>query len=221
MLESMRRHARYFYVLFVIVIITFIFWGVGGVDKSTSVSVAEIGKEKISVEEFWRTYERTRDAYREMYKGQNLDEIEKKLNLKKMVLDGMIDERVLLASAKDLGFAASDEELNHSVVNDPRFRRDGVFHKDIYLKTLALNRMTPDVYEGMLREQIAVDKLKRMIASSVDVTQADMADAPEDAAKAAMVKQMVIYNKRNAAIRSYVDGIKKRLDIKIRQEAIS
>ena len=46
MLESMRRHARYFYVLFVVVIITFIFWGVGGVDKSASVNVAEIGKRR-------------------------------------------------------------------------------------------------------------------------------------------------------------------------------
>ena len=111
-------------MLFVIVIISFIFWGVGGVDKSTSVNVAEIGKEKISVEEYWRAYERARDAYREMYKGQPLDEIEKKLNLKKMVLDGMIEERVLLASAKDLGFTASDEELQQAIVSDPRFRRN-------------------------------------------------------------------------------------------------
>jgi peptidyl-prolyl cis-trans isomerase D len=221
MLESMRRHARYFYVLFVIVIISFIFWGVGGVDKSTSVNVAEIGKEKISVEEYWRSYERARDAYREMYKGQPLDEIEKKLNLKKMVLDGMIEERVLLASAKDLGFTASDEELQQAIVSDPRFRRNGAFLKDIYIKTLALNRMTPEMYEGMLREQIAVDKMKKMIASSVDVTPAEIAGAPEDAEKVVMVKQMVIYNKRNAAIRSYVDGVKKRMDIKINQEVIS
>ncbi|HMK61343.1 MAG TPA: SurA N-terminal domain-containing protein [Dissulfurispiraceae bacterium] len=221
MLQSMRKHARYFYVLFIIVIITFIFWGVGNVDKSTSVSVAEIGKEKISVEEFWRTYERTRDAYRELYKGQSLDEIDKKLNLKKMVLDGMIEERVLLSSARDLGLAASDDELQQIIVNDPRFRREGVFHKEIYVKTLALNRMTTELYESLLRDQIAVDKLKRMIASSVDVTPADLADTPDDPAKAAMIKQMVLYNKRNAAIHSYVDAIKRQMNIKINQEAIS
>lgn len=221
MLQSMRKHARYFYVLFVIVIITFIFWGVGRVDKSTGVSVAEVGKEKISVEDFWRTYERTRDAYREMYKGQNIDEIEKKLNLKKMVLDGMIEERVLLATAMELGLTASDEELQQAIVNDPRFRRDGAFRKDIYVKTLALNRMSPDMYEAMLRDQLAIDKMRKMIASSVDVTPADMAGAPEDPAKAAMVKQMVLYNKRNAAIRSYVDGMKKQMNIKINQEVIS
>ncbi len=217
----MRRHARYFYVLFLVVIITFIFWGVGGVDKSASVSVAEIGKEKISVEDFWRTYERTRDAYREMYKGQNLDEIEKKLNLKNMVLDGMIQERVLIASAKELGLTASDEELQQAIVTDPRFMRNGAFQNDIYLKTLALNRMTPEMYEGNLRDQLAIDKMRRIIASSVDVTPADIAGTPEDAAKAAMLKQTMIYNMRNAAIRSYVDGIKKRMNIKINQAVIS
>lgn len=221
MLEAMRRHARYFYVLFFIVIITFIFWGVGGVDKSTSVSVAEVGKDKITVEDFWRTYERTRDAYREMYKGQNLDEIEQKLNLKNMVLTGMIEERVLLAQAKELGLTVSDEELQQAIVNDPRFRREGAFHKDIYLKTLALNRMTPKAYEDTLSDQLAVDKLRRMIASSVDVTAADMTGTPEDAAKTAMVRQMLLYNKRNAAIRSYVDGVKQRMNIKINQSAIS
>ncbi|HMK56330.1 MAG TPA: SurA N-terminal domain-containing protein [Dissulfurispiraceae bacterium] len=221
MLQSMRRHARYFYVLFVIVIITFIFWGVGNVDKSTSVSVAEIGREKISVEEFWRTYERTRDAYREMYKGQNLDEIDKKLNLKKTVLDGMIEERVLLASARELGLTVSDEELQQAIVTDPRFRRDGVFHREIYVKTLALNRMTPEIYESMLRDQITADKLRRMIASSVDVTSADLAGAPDDPEKSAMIRQMVLYNKRNAAIRSYVEAAKKQLNIKINQEALS
>ena len=221
MLESMRRHARYFYVLFFIVIITFIFWGVGNVDKSTSVSVAEIGKEKISVEEYWRTYERTRDAYREMYKGQNLDEIEKKLNLKKAVLDGMIEEKVLMVAARQLGLQVSDAELQKAIVNDPRFKRDGVFRKDIYVRTLALNRMTPEFYEEVLRNQLEVDRMKRMIASSVDVTPADLAGAPDDAAKADMIKQMVIYNKRNAAIRSYVEGVKRGMNIKINQEVTS
>ena len=134
MLQSMRKHARYFYVLFFIVIITFIFWGVGTKDKSTTETVVEIGKEKITVEEFWRAYERTRDTYRELYKDQPFDEIEKKLNLKQMVLNGLLEERVLLISARELGLTASDEDLQQTIINDPRFRRDGVFKKDIYLR---------------------------------------------------------------------------------------
>jgi peptidyl-prolyl cis-trans isomerase D len=186
----MRKHARYFYVLFFIVIITFIFWGVGTKDKQTAQAVAEIGKEKITAEEFWRAYDRARDTYREIYKDQPLEDIEKKLNLKQMVLNGLIEERVLLVSARELGLTASDEDLQQAIVNDPRFRRDGVFKKDIYLKTLSMNRLTADMYEGILRDQLAVDKMRRLILLSVDVTDIDLAGTVADPAKAAMMKQM-------------------------------
>jgi len=221
MLQSMRKHARYFYVLFFIVIITFIFWGVGTKDKSTTETVVEIGKEKITVEEFWRAYEKTRDTYRELYKDQPFDEIEKKLNLKQMVLNGLLEERVLLVSARELGLTASDEDLQQAIINDPRFRRDGVFKKDIYLRTLTMNRLTPDMYEGMLRDQLAVDKMRRLIISSVDINEIDLAGTQADPTKAAMIKQMAIYNKRNAALRSFVEGAKARMNFKINKDIIS
>jgi peptidyl-prolyl cis-trans isomerase D len=217
----MRKHARYFYVLFFIVIITFIFWGVGTKDKSTTETVVEIGKEKITVEEFWRAYERTRDTYRELYKDQPFDEIEKKLNLKQMVLNGLLEERVLLVSARELGLTASDEDLQQAIINDPRFRRDGVFKKDIYLRTLTMNRLTPDMYEGMLRDQLAVDKMRRLIISSVDINEIDLAGTQADPTKAVMIKQMALYNKRNAALRSFVEGAKARMNFKINKDIIS
>jgi hypothetical protein len=221
MLQSMRKHARYFYVLFFIVIITFIFWGVGTKDKSTTETVVEIGKEKITIEEFWRAYERTRDTYRELYKDQPFDEIEKKLNLKQMVLNGLLEERVLLVSARELGLTASDEDLQQTIINDPRFRRDGVFKKDIYLRTLTMNRLTTDMYEGMLRDQLAVDKMRRLIISTVDINEIDLAGTQTDLTKAAMIKQMALYNKRNAALRSFVEGAKARMNFKINKDIIS
>ena len=80
MLKAMRQHARYFYVLFFIVILTFIFWGVGTVDKTPGVEViAEVGKYKITAEDYWRTYDRVYRFYREIYKDQFDEEMEKKM----------------------------------------------------------------------------------------------------------------------------------------------
>src|SRR5208283_5561973 len=103
MLKSMRKNARFFYGLFIIVILSFIFWGVGTVDKSGAPSVAEIGKEKITAEEFWRAYDQMRTTLRETYKDQFNEEMEKKLKLKEAVLSGMIAERVLSVAAGDIG----------------------------------------------------------------------------------------------------------------------
>ena len=59
MLQAMRKHAKYFYVLFFIIIITFVFWGVGTVDKTGDVEIiADVGPYKITAADYWKTYDR-------------------------------------------------------------------------------------------------------------------------------------------------------------------
>jgi hypothetical protein len=221
MLQSMRKHARYFYVLFFIVIITFVFWGVGTNDKDGPRLVAEIGNERITTDEFWRTYERALESYREMYKGQSLENLEQKLNLKAMVLNSLVEERVLLVSAQDLGLIASDEELQQAIVKDPRFIRDGSFKREIYVRTLANNRLTPEFYESLLRNQLSTNKVRNLIGSGLDVTDADLAGIKTDASKIDMMRQMVLLGKRNAALKSYIEGAKTKMKFKLNTNVIS
>ena len=110
----MRKHAKYFYVLFVIIIITFVFWGVGTVDKTGSVEViAEVGQHKITVEEYWKAYDRTFRFYKEVYKDAFNEKMQK--DLKEKVLDSLMDEKVLLIASKEAGISVSDEELQDSI----------------------------------------------------------------------------------------------------------
>ena len=118
MLEGMRKHAKYFYFLFFIVILSFVFWGVGPLDQPTSVVVAEIGSDKVTVEEFWRAYDNARNMYRQIFKDQFNEEMEKQLNLKEAVLDSIIEERVLLATAADMGITVNDTEVQEMIVNE-------------------------------------------------------------------------------------------------------
>lgn|SRR5208283_393404 len=221
MLQSMRKHAKFFYFLFFIVILSFVFWGVGSLDKSASVNVAEIGKEKISVEEYWKAYEGVRARFRDTYKENFDEEMEKKLNLKETVLNSLIDERVLLLSAKELGLTVTDKELQEVIVNDPRFMRDGIFRKDIYFRTLELNRLTPEMFETSTRQQLLELKMRRLVWSAVDVTQADLRNMPTDEKAAQMMTQTLVLNERDTALRSYIDNIKGRMVIKIKKDVIS
>ncbi len=221
MLKTLRKHAKYFYVLFFIVILTFIFWGVGPLDKTTDLTVAEIGKEKISKEEYWRTYERARDFYRQIYKEQFTQEMEDKLKLKETVLNGLIEERVLLVAAREIGLKVTDAELQEAITTDPRFIRDGVFKKDVYLKTLQLNRLTPEFFENSLRQQLTVQKMRMLIGSSVDVTVYDMGGVLQDEKKLNEMKQIFISQKRDKILKSYVESMKLKMDVKINKELIS
>lgn len=221
MLKAMRKHAKFFYVLFFIVILSFIFWGVGTVDKSTGVPVAEIGREKITLEEYWRTYDRMRDFYRETYKEKFDEEMEKKLKLKEKVLDSLIDERVLLLAAKNTGIKVKDAELQEAIMNDPAFTRGGVFNRDIYLRTLQLNRITPEFFESMKRQELTLLKMRRLIEESVDVTDADMKQVSGDEQTVKALSQVILLDKREKAVKSYVEGLKQNMKIKVNTQLIS
>ena len=221
MLKAMRKHAKFFYVLFFIVILSFIFWGVGTVDKSTSVTIAEIEKEKISLEEYWLAYDRAREFYRNISKGNLTEEMEKKLNLKQKVLDALIEERVLLAEARKMGIQVSDAELEEAIINESMFIRDGKFSKEVYTRTLQLNRMTPESFETMKQRELALTKIRRLIGESVDVTDVDMKQPTGDAQAINSMRQAMLFQMRDSATKSYVEGLKKQLKIKINQQLIS
>jgi hypothetical protein len=84
-----------------------------------------------------------------------------------------------------------------------------------------MNRLTPEYYEGVLRNQLAVSKMTRLIVAGIDVNEADMAGIKIDAAKADMVKQMALLGKRKAAVVSYIEGAKTKLNVKIRMDLIT
>lgn len=221
MLKTMRKHAKFFYFLFFIVILSFVFWGVGTLDKPTAVSVAEIGKEKITVEEYWRAYENVRQQLRDLYKERFNEEIEKSLKLKETVLNSLIDERVLLISAAELGVRVTDKELQDAIVNDPRFMRDGIFRKDIYFRTLDLNRLTPEMFENSMRQQLTLIKMRRFIASAIDINLLDLKGVASDEKKVNEARQAILADKSNAAIKSYVDSVKQRMKFKVNMDLIS
>lgn len=214
MLKAMRKHAKFFYVLFFIIILSFIFWGVGTVDKSTAVPIAEVGNSKITLEEYWSAYDRAREFYRNVSKGTFTEEMEKQLNLKQRVLDALIEDATLLAAARKMGIQVSDAELEEAITNDPPFMRDGKFNKEVYLRSLQLNRLTPEYYEAMKRQELILTKVRRLIGESVDLP--DEANAPSDPQmKSALLAQM-----RDSAVKSYVEGLKKQMKVKVNRQLL-
>jgi peptidyl-prolyl cis-trans isomerase D len=208
----MRKHAKYFYVLFFVVILSFIFWGVGGIDKSTATPIVRIDGEKITVEDYWTAYERAVDVYREIYKDK-FPEMEEKLNLKRNVLDAMIEERVLAMTAKSIGIKISDEELGESITGDPAFQRDGKFRKDIYENILRRNRLTPKTYEVIKERELLSEKMRALIQDSVVVNPDELKGLPQDENFIKSISETILRGKREQAMKSYIAGLKKRMKI--------
>ncbi len=222
MLKMMRHHAKYFYVLFFIVILTFIFWGVGTVDKDQSRSfVAQVGHHRITYEEYGRVYDRMFSFYRDLYRDKFDDEMQKKLNLKQNVLNSLIANRVLLIAADENGITVSDHELREAIMNEPSFMTNGSFDQRIYDNTLRLSRLTPATYETLKRQELTVMKMRSLIE-----LQAKIADLPDPLAGAddqtmAALRKAISDDAREKLVNSFVEGYKKKLKITVNTQLIS
>ncbi|MDH5202326.1 MAG: SurA N-terminal domain-containing protein [Nitrospirota bacterium] len=223
MLKVLRTHAKYFYFLFFIVILSFIFWGVGTVDQTGDAGiVAEVGKYKITSEEYWKIYENVLRFYRDVYKDKFDDEMEKKMKLREKVLDTIINDKVLLIAAKDAGIQISDDELHEAITQEPAFMRNGVFDNNVYLNRLRLNRITVEAYESLKRQELTTSKIRRLIELSVDITDMgpDVKEVSGDERTAKMLRQVMLNDRKEKAIRSYIEGLKKHIKIKINTQVI-
>ncbi len=224
MLKVMRHHAKYFYVLFFIVILSFIFWGVGSVDKTDRRDVvAEVGKYKITGEEYSRTYGRMFDFYRDMYKEKFDEEMQKKLNLKEGVLYSLVNNRVLLIAAKENGITVTDDELNEAIKNEPAFTKNGSFDMEVYQNRLRLMRLTPEAFEAAKKQELILAKMRRFIELSAPVPTADelakISGQDDQATKA--LQEAMVENAKTTALRAYIEGVKKGLKIKLYTDRIS
>lgn len=196
MIKTLRKHAKYFYFLFFIVIITFVFYFGWDITRTSNKEfVAEVGDQKIPAERFWRAYEDARRFYREVFK-ERASEMEK--NLKENVLEEVINEELLLYLAEKYEIQATEKELQDAILNDPRFMRNGVFQKDIYFQILRLNRITPAQYEALLKRQITIAKILQIIQE----------------ANAGEISQEVF-------IKSYLRAVRAYIPVKINKEALS
>ncbi|NWF51563.1 MAG: SurA N-terminal domain-containing protein [Nitrospirae bacterium] len=224
MLKLMRKHAKYFYVLFFIVILSFIFWGIGNVDRTSEKDiVAEVGKYKITTDEYWRTYENIYRFYREIYKDKFNEDMEKKMKLREKVLDSMVDEQVLLIAAKEIGIKVNNEELHEAITHEPAFMRDGIFDKNIYINRLRLNRITVGEYEKSKINELTLTKMKRLIELSVDTSDITLEtqQLSSDESAMNMLKDTLLNQKREMAVKSYIEGFKKKIKIKTDIQLIS
>jgi len=222
MLKMMRHHAKYFYVLFFIVILSFLFWGVGSVDKTSSGGiVAEIGKNKITQEEYYRAYDNAFKFYKELYKEKFDEEMQKKLRLKETVLDTLIGNRVLMLAAAENGIKVSDEELNEAITSESAFMNNGVFDNQVYQNILRQSRITPEVYESMKRQELSIARMTRLIELSANPPVVDFGSASADEQTLKTLKDAMINDAKDKAVKAYIDGYKKTLKIKEYRQFIS
>lgn len=180
MLDVMRRHAQSWLIkgIFAILIVVFIlFWTEPG-QKGTGLQVvANVDGSKITLSEYRRSYENLMNVYRNFYREGLSEEIIKMLKLKEKALDSLIDSRLLLKEADNLGLSVSNSELAESISKYPAFQKDNAFDKAQYMAVLKANRLTPEEFEEGQRRNILVSRVEGIIKEGAKVSDDEIWDA--------------------------------------------
>lgn len=175
MLSAMRKNAGSLIIkiLFGVIIIVFVLWGVGTDRSQQANRVAVVNGEPIPIEAYGRAYENLLEQTRQRFGGQLDEDMIRLLNLKGQAVNQLVDERVMLDEAEALGLRVGTEELTSAIRQIPVFQSNGVFDAERYRQVLAGSRLTPEGFEEAQRQAMLVQKLTGFVARSAVVSDAE------------------------------------------------
>ena len=159
-----------------IIVVVFVFLGVGSFGSKRNDSIATINDEPITIKEFQQEYKLIVDQMRSRF-GKNLnDDILKALNVKQQALDSLIERKLILAQADKLEIIVTEKELQESLFSIKAFQKDGIFNLDQYKKVLSLNSLNPEIFEYNQLNSMRQQKVKDLVLSTVNVSDLEARD---------------------------------------------
>jgi peptidyl-prolyl cis-trans isomerase D len=178
MLDFMRRKAQSTYIqaTILIIILVFVFWGVGTSQKGGPDAIATVNGQSISAQEYQRNYNQTIGRYQEQFGGTLPAGLLEALNLKQQVLNQMIQELVMQQGAKEAGLIVGSEEVRKVIQNMDAFREEGIFKLDRYKKLLASSKMTTTDFENNVRNDLLQTKILTHLSRFARISDSELKD---------------------------------------------
>jgi peptidyl-prolyl cis-trans isomerase D len=178
-LKVIRRNAEAAWVkiMFVAIVVVFVFWGIGSVVGGPQAQVvARVNDQIIDPDEYARTYNNLVRTYEEVYKDNFKPELLQGLDLKTRAMDQLINSVLLRQEAQRLGLRVGEGELRDAIAAVPVFQQGGRFNKELYVRVLRANGLSPGEFEDAERDDLLTRKLTELIAAGVQVGEADVRD---------------------------------------------
>ena len=165
MLNSIKKYSKTFFfkVLVGIIILPFLFWGMGDVFSGGSQNVvAKIDSEKVSTRDFVN-----------YLNVLNLNEQERKdlpkTDLIDQILSDYIGKKVLLLELDDLNVTLGDKSLKEIIINDKTFLKDNKFSRTEYEKFLITNSLSAPLFETNMAEQEKKRQLLSYLSGGIEI----------------------------------------------------
>jgi len=168
MMNFLRKHMRKIFIVTIFAFVGGTFVGGGaylfGPETDYKTAVAVNG-EKIPVKLFNSMYNETVERAQNELKDSLTDE--QIAQIKINIIQVLVQEEIFHQESKKYGILVSNEELKNDIQNSPAFRNQNYFDVRMYFDFLRRLRMSPKEFEALRRKQIASEKLKIVLASSI------------------------------------------------------
>jgi len=173
MLDSIRQNAQSWGVkiAFALIIIVFVFWGVGSMSPSKNASVlATVNEQPILVPEFKQAYEQQFAMMKQQIPGLKAEDL-RQIGFGQQVLQQLVTKRLILQEAERMGVTVTPHELKKTIAAIGVFRNEqDVFDGDVYKKVLAAQGMTPGQFEESYRQDLLLEKMQDYVTLPAAVT---------------------------------------------------
>lgn len=156
MFDFVHEKKRLVQIVLALIILPFAFWGVDSYNKSGNRAevVATVNDAKITQREFEYALRQQQDRLRQMM-GENFDAaMFDNPEMKRAVMNKLVEQRLLVEHARDIGLAVTDEQLAQVIQGIKAFQDNGRFDKQRYETALAGQNMSPPMFEARLRDDL-------------------------------------------------------------------
>ena len=160
MFNFVHEKKRLVQIVLVLIILPFAFFGMDSYNQSSpGEALATVNGEKINQQEFDQAWRQQQNRMREML-GSNYDQaMFDRPEVKRSVLDNLVDQRLLSQQAKKAGLTVNEQQLAQSIVDIESFQKNGKFDKQLYESVLKNQGMSPLMFEERVAQELQLRQL--------------------------------------------------------------
>lgn len=173
MLQTIRDRASgwFAYIIIGLLIVPFALWGINHYTNSgPTTDAATVDGDPITLAQFQQALQRQRQRVAAALGADAVDEG----RLKREVMDGLIDEKLLERFVGASGLRVSDLQVDAAIKGIAAFQVNGSFSHELYERTVRSQGYTVPAFESMLRASLATDQLRQGVAVSAVLTAVDL-----------------------------------------------
>jgi len=176
MLRFMRENAGSWIIkiLLGVVVVVFIFLGLGPDDPKNENVAAVVNKKVITMEAYRTAYNQIIQRYRSQFGDGLNDDLIKMLRIKENTLESLIDKELILQSARKFGIRVTDEELRDFISNSKYFQENGKFSPGLYANYIKYAYQRPELFEMAQRDDLVIRKFQGLIDHTEPVSEEEV-----------------------------------------------